>query len=63
MTTPSTDTFLTPSPASPGCFRTVCEYVHLNPVRAKLLTSEQSLRDYAWSSYPEYLKPPARRWP
>jgi hypothetical protein len=49
--------------ASPGYFRTVCEYVHLNPVRAKLLTPEQALRDYAWSSYPEYLKAPTRRWP
>jgi len=48
---------------SPGYFRTVCEYVHLNPVRAKSLTPEQPLRDYAWSSYPEYLKPPRRRWP
>jgi hypothetical protein len=49
--------------ASPGYFRTVCEYVHLNPVRAKLLTAEQALRDYVWSSYPEYLKPPTQRWP
>ena len=49
--------------ASPGYFRTACEYVHLNPVRAKLLAAEQSLRDYAWSSYPEYLKSPTRRWP
>src|SRR5207249_6137884 len=49
--------------ASPGYLRTVCEYVHLNPVRAKLLAPEESLRDYAWSSYPEYLKPPTRRWP
>ena len=49
--------------AAPGYFRTVCEYVHLNPARAKLLTPEQSLRDYAWSSYPEYLKAPTRRWP
>src|SRR6266511_2175352 len=48
---------------SPGYFRTVCEYVHLNPVRAKLLSAEQRLRDYAWSSFPEYLKPPRRRWP
>ncbi|HOA61435.1 MAG: hypothetical protein KA191_12430 [Verrucomicrobia bacterium] len=47
---------------SPGCLRTVCEYVHLNPVRAQLLATEVSLRDYAWSSYPEYLKPPSRRW-
>lgn len=49
--------------ASPGYFRTVCDYVHLNPVRAQLLTPEESLRDFAWSSYPEYLKPPTRRWP
>jgi REP element-mobilizing transposase RayT len=32
--------------ASPGYLRTVCEYVHLNPVRAKLLRLEQALRDY-----------------
>jgi len=49
--------------AAPGYFRTVCEYVHLNPVRAKLLTRKQPLRDYAWSSCAEYLKPPTRRWP
>ena len=48
---------------APGYFRTVCEYVHLNPVRAKLLSPEQALRDYAWSSYPEYLKAPTRCWP
>src|ERR1017187_253250 len=44
-----------------GYLRTVCDYVHLNPVRAKLLPLEQKLRDYAWSSWPEYLKPPAQR--
>jgi REP element-mobilizing transposase RayT len=44
-----------------GYLRTVCDYVHLNPVRAKLLRAEQSLRDYVWSSWPEYLKPPAQR--
>ncbi len=49
--------------ASPGYFREVCEYVHLNPVRAKLLSVGQALRDYAWSSYAEYLKPPRQRWP
>ncbi len=32
--------------------RTVCDYVHLNPIRAKLLTDEQPLSDYLWSSYP-----------
>jgi putative transposase len=29
-----------------GYLRTVCDYVHLNPVRAKLLQPEQKLRDY-----------------
>ena len=44
-----------------GYLRTVCEYVHLNPVRAKLLTGEQPLREYRWSSFGEYLKRPAGR--
>jgi putative transposase len=46
-----------------GYLRAVCDYVHLNPARAKLLAAEASLRDYQWSSYPEYLKPPGRRPP
>ena len=29
-----------------GYFRTVCDYVHLNPVRAKLLDKEEKLRVY-----------------
>ena len=37
-----------------GYLRTVCDYVHLNPARAKLVKPEQALRDYAWSSFPEY---------
>ena len=44
-----------------GYLRTVCDYVHLNPVRAKLLRCEQKLRDYVWSSWPDYLKPPEQR--
>ena len=44
-----------------GYLRTVCDYVHLNPVRAKLLGWERPLQVFAWSSYPEYLKTPARR--
>jgi REP element-mobilizing transposase RayT len=44
-----------------GYLRTVCDYVHLNPVGAKLLKEEQLLREYGWSSYPEYLKRPGRR--
>jgi len=46
-----------------GYLKTVCDYVHLNPVRARLLKAEQPLRDYAWSSWPEYLKRPGKRWP
>jgi REP element-mobilizing transposase RayT len=46
---------------SPGYLHTVCDYVHLNPVRANLLRPEQAMRDYAWSSLGEYLKPPPDR--
>ena len=46
-----------------GYLRTVCDYVHLNPARAKLLRPGQDLRDYEWSSWPEYLKSPGKRWP
>lgn len=44
-----------------GYLRTVCDYVHLNPVRAKLIAPEQPLRAFPWSSYGEYLKRPSRR--
>ena len=44
-----------------GYLRTVCDYVHLNPVRAKLLKGEQKLSQYPWSSWPEYLKSPEQR--
>jgi hypothetical protein len=44
-----------------GYLRTVCEYVHLNPVRAKLLRPEQALKEYPWSSWPEYLRSPRKR--
>ena len=46
-----------------GYLKTVCDYVHLNPARAKLLKPEEPLRKYAWSSWPEYLKRPGKRWP
>ena len=45
-----------------GYFKTVCDYVHLNPARAKLLGPERALRDYRWSSWPEYLKASRGRW-
>ena len=34
----------------------MCDYVHLNPVRARLIRPEEPLKAYRWSSYPEYLK-------
>ena len=45
-----------------GYLRTVCDYVHLNPARARLLRPEQALREYRWSSWPEYLKGRKQRW-
>ena len=45
-----------------GYLKTVCDYVHLNPARARLLNPEQPLRAYGWSSWPEYLKRPGKRW-
>jgi len=44
-----------------GYLRTVCDYVHLNPARAKLLGPEEPLAAFAWSSYPQYLAAPSRR--
>ena len=44
-----------------GYLKTVCDYAHLNPVRAKLLRKGQFLETYRWSSYGEYLKAPAKR--
>lgn len=41
--------------------RVVCDYVHLNPLRAGILGPGQGLADYAWSSFPEYLKTPRQR--
>lgn len=49
-----------------GYLRTVCDYVHLNPARSRgsgMLKPEQRLREYSWSSWPEYLKSPGKRWP
>jgi REP element-mobilizing transposase RayT len=44
-----------------GYLKTVCDYVHLNPARAKLLQAEERLSAFAWSSYPLYLSGPSRR--
>jgi REP element-mobilizing transposase RayT len=46
-----------------GYLKSACDYVHLNPVRAGLLSPEQPLQAYLWSSYPFYLRPAERRPP
>lgn len=42
--------------STPSYLRTVCDYVHLNPVRAGLLPKQHRLEKYRWSSYPSYLR-------
>jgi len=44
-----------------GYLKTVCDYVHLNPARAKLLKRGEALSAFGWSSYPRYLEPAAKR--
>jgi REP element-mobilizing transposase RayT len=44
-----------------GYLRTVCDYVHLNPIRAHLVQPEEPLQEYRWSSYPEYLQRAGQR--
>src|ERR1035438_10099662 len=44
-----------------GYLKTVCDYLHLNPARAKVLKPEQPLSAFGWSSYPQYLAGPSRR--
>src|SRR5690349_18949663 len=44
-----------------GYLKTVCDYVHLNPVRAKLIAAREPLDAFRWSSYPLYLGTPRRR--
>lgn len=46
-----------------GYLKTVCDYVHLNPARARLLGPEEPLRAYRWSSFLEYLLPASKRVP
>ena len=48
-------------PGLPHYLRKVCEYVHLNPVRAQLLRPSEPLQAYRWSSYPAYLDQSRRR--
>ncbi len=44
-----------------GYLRTACDYVHLNPVRAGLLKSQERLLAYPWSSFGYYLAAPRHR--
>ncbi len=44
-----------------GYLKTVCDYVHLNPARAKLLQPRAALESFPWSSYGEYLQPAGQR--
>ena len=44
-----------------GYLRTVGDYVHLNPVRAKLLQPGQRRLEYPWSSFGWYLAAPPHR--
>jgi len=44
-----------------GYLKTACDYVHLNPVRAKQLRNEAKLQEFRWSSYAGYLKGPKHR--
>ncbi|HEV2395102.1 MAG TPA: transposase [Verrucomicrobiae bacterium] len=46
-----------------GYLKCVCDYAHLNPARAKLLSSKEKLSSFVWSSYPEYLKARSARQP
>jgi len=47
-------------PGATGYFATLSDYIHLNPVRARLVEPTGRLFDYAWSSYPAYLVPRLR---
>ena len=44
-----------------GCLKTACDYVHLNPVRARLLGTEDRLLAYPGSSFGWYLAAPEHR--
>lgn len=44
-----------------GYLKTVCDYVHLNPARAKLIGDKSALSDFRWSSYAQYLLPESKR--
>ena len=44
-----------------GYLKTACDYVHLNPVRARLIKPEERLLAYPWTSLGAYLAAPEHR--
>jgi REP element-mobilizing transposase RayT len=44
-----------------GYLKSVGDYVHLNPSRAKLVAADAALKSFAWSSWPAYLLAPSQR--
>jgi hypothetical protein len=44
-----------------GYLKSACDYVHLNPVRAKLVSQQERLLAYPWSSLVWYLAAPEHR--
>ncbi len=55
---------INPDPMESRYFQTVCDYIHLNPARAKMIGKGkkwETLRDYPWSSLPYYGKWKSKR--
>jgi hypothetical protein len=44
-----------------GYLKSVGDYVHLNPARAKLVEADAPLKSFAWSSWPAYLLARSKR--
>ncbi len=44
-----------------GYLKSVGDYVHLNPARAKLVVADAPLKSFAWSNWPAYLLAPSKR--
>jgi REP element-mobilizing transposase RayT len=42
-------------PEEGAYYATLSDYIHLNPVRARIVSLEERLYDYRWSSYPWYV--------
>jgi len=44
-----------------GYLKSVGDYVHLNPARAKLVVADAPSKSFAWSSWPAYLLARSKR--